>query len=245
MRDRRFVGLAELNEALFEQVDRLNAAPFDKREDSRRVVFLRDEAPLLAALPPARFELAKLSKAKVAPNYHVQVDGCFYSVPSRLIGQTLDVRATTTLVEVFAGAERVATHPKLAGKGRYATVPEHMPHGHREYLKDWTPQRFEAWAASVGPATLAVVRAILASRPIVEQSYRSCLGVMGLAKRPGGHTRLEQSCARALDIGGNLAYTTVKRLWSTWQADPPEEPSSLADKGFVRGASYYAKEAQR
>lgn len=57
LRDRRFVGLAELNEALFDVVDQINARPFQKREDSRQIVFLRDEQPLLHPLPPVRFEL--------------------------------------------------------------------------------------------------------------------------------------------------------------------------------------------
>ena len=193
LRDRRFVGLAELNEAIFDEVAEINARPFQKREDSRRIVFIRDEKPLLRPLPPVRFELADLRKAKAGPNYHVQVDRNFYSVPSALIGQSLDVRVTSHTIEVFAGAERVACHTRLRGvRGRYSTVAEHMPAGHRHRLVDWTPQRFEQWAATIGPDTVAAIQAILASRKIVEQSYRSCLGVMSLAKsqaaRPGWKT---------------------------------------------------------
>jgi len=73
LRDRRFVGLAELNEAIFDQVAEINARPFQKREDSRWIVFQRDEKPLLTPLPPMRFELADLRKAKVAPNYHISL----------------------------------------------------------------------------------------------------------------------------------------------------------------------------
>ena len=62
---------------------------------------------------------------------------------------------------------------------------------------DWTPERFEQWASTVGPNTVAAIQAILASRQIVEQSYRSCLGVMSLAKKSGGMTRLVDTCARA------------------------------------------------
>ena len=61
-------------------------------------------------------------------------------------------------------------------------MTSHMPAGHRHRLADWTPQRFEQWAATIGPNTVAAIQAILASRKIVEQSYRSCLGVMSLAK---------------------------------------------------------------
>lgn len=238
LRNRRFVGLGELNQAIAAKLDELNAAPFQKRDDSRTIVFLRDEKPLLHPLPPTPFEIATLRKAKVGPSYHVQVDGAFYSVPSRFIGQQVDVRVTSRMVEVHAEGERVASHAKALRKGFYVTVPEHMPTGHREYLKDWTPERFTSWAATVGPATVEAIEAILKSKKIVERTYRSCMGVMALAKKSGGHARLEDTCAKALTLTTNPSYTQIKRLWADWQPAPPSE-LSLADKGFVRGADYY------
>lgn len=240
LRDRRFVGLAELNEAIFDEVAKINARPFQKREDSRRIVFVRDEKPLLRPLPPVRFELADLRKAKPGPNYHVQVDRNFYSVPSALIGQSLDVRVTSHTIEVFAGTERVACHTRLRGvRGRYSTLTEHMPAGHRHRLTDWTPQRFEQWAATIGPDTVAAIQAILASRKIVEQSYRSCLGVMSLARKPGGMARLEDSCGRALAATPSPSCTLIKKLWAAWQPGDPPPAASPGDKGFVRGSRYY------
>lgn len=242
LRNRHFVGLAELNEAIFDEVAEINARPFQKREDSRQIVFVRDERPLLAPLPPIRFELADLRKAKVGPNYHIQLDRNFYSVPSTLIGRSLDVRVTSHTIEVFDGAERVACHARLTGvRGRYQTVASHMPETHRHRLADWSPQRFEQWAATVGPNTAAAIGAILASKRIVEQSYRSCLGVMSLVKKPGGIARLEDSCGRALEATSSPSYTLIKKLWAGWQpADPPPAPS-LGQKGFVRGSGYYTQ----
>jgi transposase len=242
LRNRRFVGLAELNEALFEEVAEINARPFQKREDSRQIVFERDEKPLLTPLPPTRFELADLRKATVAPNYHIQLDRNFYSVPSELIGQSVDVRLTSHTIEVFDGTERVACHSRFTGvRGRYSTVTSHMPVGHRHRQTDWSPQRFEQWAATVGPDTVAAIQAILASRKIVEQSYRSCLGVMSLAKKPGGMVRLEDTCRRALQATPSPSYTLIKKLWATWQPADPPPAASLGDAGFVRGPGYYGQ----
>ena len=245
LRDRRFVGMGELNDAISEQVAQINDRPFQKREDSRTVVFHRDEEPTLRPLPSFRFEMAEVKTAKVGPNYHVQVDGCFYSVPSGLIGETVEVRVTSHMVEIFYHGERVASHARLIGaKGRYQTVEDHMPAAHRAQLKDWTPARFTTWAGGIGPATRKVVEAILASRKIVEQSYRSCLGVMSLARRQGGGARLEQVCAHALEITSQPSYTLVKRLWSQWEPPVPVA-ASLGDKGFVRGSSYYNQDGGR
>ena len=244
LRDRRFVGIYELNEAISEELERLNAKPFTAKDDSRVVVFERDELPLLSSLPTMPFEISESKTAKVAPNYHVQVDGCFYSVPHYLIAKKLDVRLTTRTVEVFDGAVRVATHPRIHGhRGAYSTIEEHMPEKHRQYLKDWTPERFTNWAKTIGPKTEETVRAILASKRIIEQSYRSCMGVLTLAKKDGGKKRLEDSCANALEIMDRPSYTLVRRLWGEWTEDKGDrrpEPS-LGSKGFVRGSGYFAK----
>ncbi len=109
----------------------------------------------------------------------------------------------------------------------------------RNRLVDWTPERFEQWAATIGPDTLAAVRVILASRKIVEQSYRSCLGVMSLAKKSGGMARLEDTCGRALAATPAPSYTLIKKLWATWHPAPPSPAPSLGGAGFVRGADYY------
>jgi transposase len=240
LRDRRFVGLAELNEAIFAEVDRINAKPFQKREDSRRIVFFRDEKPLLIVLPRTRFELADLRKAKVGPNYHVQVDRNFYSVPSGLIARSVDVRITSHIVEVFDGAERVASHARFVGViNRYATVASHMPEAHRHRLIDWSPERFGQWAGTVGPNTVAAIAAILDSRKVVEQSYRSCLGVMSLAKKQGGMIRLEDTCGWALAATPSPSYTLIRKLWAGWEPATPQPAPSLGDAGFVRGSSYY------
>jgi len=241
LRHRTFIGLGQLNEAIWEAAAEINAKPFQKRQGSRLEVFQREEAHLLLPLPATRFELATLKKAKVGPNYHIQVEGNFYSVPAVLIGKQLDVRVTSRLVEAFDGGQRVASHTKAIGKGQYQTNTEHMPPAHKAQLQDWTPQRFTAWATDIGPATVEVTEAILKSKKVVEQSYRSLLGLLSLAKKPGGSTRLEQSCSTALSISPAPSYTMVKNIWAEWKPAPARS-TSIGDAGFVRGASYYGGE---
>jgi transposase len=74
-----------------------------------------------------------------------------------------------------------------------------MPKAHRAH-REWSPSRIVAWAQTVGPQTAALVEVILASRPHPEQGYRSCLGILRLAKRDGA-PRLEAACARAVAVG--------------------------------------------
>ncbi len=74
-----------------------------------------------------------------------------------------------------------------------------MPNAHRRHL-EWSPSRLIAWAQTIGPHTAGLVEAILADRPHPEQGYRSCLGILRLARRYGAE-RLEAACGRALAVG--------------------------------------------
>ncbi|MEY9932442.1 transposase [Catenulispora sp. GP43] len=73
-------------------------------------VFTAAEREALIPLPPTRFTLATWSTAKVGPDCHVKVGKALYSVPWRLLGQRVDVRATATMVQVFHGGALVKTH---------------------------------------------------------------------------------------------------------------------------------------
>ncbi len=70
-----------------------------------------------------------------------------------------------------------------------------MPASHREHLQ-WTPSKLIAWGERIGSATAAVVRWQMEHRDHPEQGYRSCLGLMRLARKYGGE-RLEAACIRA------------------------------------------------
>ena len=66
LRNRRFLSLPELNEAIWERLKILNNAPFQKREGSRATAF-EDEKAFLLPLPPRPFELSEWKIATVAP----------------------------------------------------------------------------------------------------------------------------------------------------------------------------------
>jgi transposase len=97
LRNRRFFGLDELNAAIGELLERLNARPFQKLEGCRRSAFQTIDLPAMRPLPSRRYELGEW-KLGVGVNvdYHVEYDHRHYSVPSELITAKVDVRATAT-----------------------------------------------------------------------------------------------------------------------------------------------------
>jgi transposase len=130
LRNRTFHTLEALNSAIREMLDRFNAAPFQKREGSRLLVFEDVESAFLSPLPKVPFEVCDwVYGRKVAPNFHVSFEKNYYSVPHALVGRKVDVRYTDTTVEVYDRGERVATHARCEPhvQWRYRTDSSHMP----------------------------------------------------------------------------------------------------------------------
>src|SRR5207244_4340068 len=83
--------------------------------------------PALRPLPAPPYEYAEWKLARVNIDYHVEVEGHYYSVPYALVRQQLDVRLSASVVELFAKGKRVASHLRSPHKGRHSTVAAHMP----------------------------------------------------------------------------------------------------------------------
>lgn len=240
LRNRRFFSLAELNAAIAELLGDLNTRPFKKLPGCRRGAFESLDRPALKALPAGRMAICRFKRARVNVDYHVELDGHYYSVPHRLVRAEVELRITATTVEAFAQQQRVACHPYNAQRGAHTTCAEHMPASHRAH-REWTPQRLITWGERIGVATAAVVRWQMEHRPHPEQGYRACLGLQRLA-REYGDERLEAACVRAQAIR-SPTYRSVASILARGLdgqrpvAEPAQAGLPLHDN--VRGPGYY------
>src|ERR687890_1925628 len=94
--------------------------------------------PTLAALPAEDYVFAHWQFARVGLDYHIEVEGFFYSVPFGLIGQQVEVRVTQRTIEAFHKGGRVAAHARRYAGRAHGTQAEHMPNSHRRYAA-WSP----------------------------------------------------------------------------------------------------------
>jgi transposase len=240
LRNRVFLSLEELNDALAQLLDELNNRPFQRMAATRNSLFEELDRPALRPLPESPYVLARWAKARVNIDYHIAVDDAYYSVPYTLIKQEVDVRLTARIVEVLHKGKRVASHARCTRKGQYATNPDHMPRTHQAYVQ-WEPQRLVRWAAQTGPATADLVARILERYVHPQQGYRSCLGLIRLDKLYGKE-RLEAACARAVAAGA-ISYRSVKSILAngldtiSLEAQPALE---LPVHANIRGPGYYA-----
>ena len=227
LRNRRVFSLEELNAAIREEVVRLNARVSRHLGASRQHLLDTLDRPAMQPLPPEPFVHADWRRATVGADYHVRLEGHHYSVPHELIRQQLWARLTASTVEIFRSGKRVACHRRAApGDMGATTLNDHRPASHRRHA-EVTPEMLRERAARIGSATAILVDVILRDRPHPEQGYRSCLGILRLARSHGAE-RLEAACERALAINART-MTSVKsilqnRLDGRRPDRPPEAP---------------------
>lgn len=252
LRDRRFFSVYEANDVVKELLTVLNNRPMQKLEKSRKELFEELDKPALRPLPVAPYQLATWKKATVNIDYHVELEGHYYSVPYHFAKKQVEIRFTQTTVEIYHQHKRIASHARalsLFNKGRHSTIKDHMPKAHQEYL-EWTPGRFISWAGKVGEATALVVQTILESRPHPQHGYRSCLGIMRLGKLYDD-ARLEAACQRACFLR-SFSYQSIKSiLQHNLDKEPLPQPPEVTTQNTqklhanLRGASYYQQSSDK
>jgi hypothetical protein len=173
--------------------------------------------------------------AKVQADCHVRAGNVLYSVPSRYVGQRLDVCLGARTVTIYEGEAVVATHVRQE-RGR-ATRLEHYPEAGQAFLRG-TPQACLDQATRVGSATARLIRALL--EPPTLTGMRQAQAVLRL-RDPHGAERLERACQRAL-VSGDGRYRTVRGILERHlEAVADEEvPPPQRARAFLRGPEAFA-----
>ncbi|HIC29056.1 MAG TPA: transposase [Rhodospirillales bacterium] len=239
LRNRRFFSLAELNQAIHELLEEVNRRVTKHLGASRRQLFEALDQPALKPLPGQAYQYAEWKQRRAGLDYHVEVAKHYYSVPHALAKQKLWARITERTVEIFHKGKRVAAHMRGSGSRHHTTVAEHMPSSHRRYA-NWTPDRIRRDAAANGPNTEILIDVILRSRPHPEQGFRSCIGILRLAKTHGGE-RLEAACERALEIGARSYSPVASILKNNLDRRTPRRATDgpAIDHPNIRGPQYF------
>ena len=89
------------------------------------LVFESEERQRLKPLPPLPVETDDVLSAGVTKSFRVTFDRNRYSVPSRLVGQSVVVRADDETVSVFLGPKQVARHRRSWAIGEDIEDPSH------------------------------------------------------------------------------------------------------------------------
>ena len=241
LRNATFHSRFKLNRAILPLLREHNKMSFRGREYSRKSLFDETEKDSLALLPLKRFELKLYANGTVYKNSHIYLskDKHYYSVPFKYISKKVRIIYSDSLVEVYLKDQRIAAHHRDKKRYLYTTDKEHMPSYHK-FVAEWSSEKFITWASHIGDHCRAYIIKILNKKQHPEQSYKSCLGILHLAKK-SGNDRLNNACKRALDYH-TFNYKIIENIlhngWDNVQDAEPED-SQVPDHQNIRGKNYY------
>jgi transposase len=214
LRNSIFHSLDQMNEALWEELDKFNQRNFQRCDYSRRDRFILHEKDLLLPLPAGPFVPKNKVEAKVQRNYHITLgeDWHHYSVPYQYIGKTVQIIYDTDHVEIYLDTVRIVCYRRNYNRNGHTTLLEHMPPDQNHYarIKGYNREYFIEKATQVGANTASAISKILEQKIFIEQTYNSCLGVFRLGEKYGSD-RLEAACGRAL-MGYKVTYMVIKNI---------------------------------
>ncbi|CAD6561126.1 hypothetical protein LMG28727_07349 [Paraburkholderia kirstenboschensis] len=110
---------------------------------------------------------------------HVVYRKALYSVPFTLVGESLWLRSTDTVVQLFHQHELIATHPRLRKAGERHTVRDHQPPAAQAWLehdRQWCLAR----AKEIGLSCPALVVAMFNDTVLV--NLRGAQGIVLCAR---------------------------------------------------------------
>lgn len=242
LRNKVYHDINTLNADIRHYLNIHNNTPFQKRPESRKELFDREEKEALGSLPAERYELKEYRYATVMKTAHICInpEKHYYSVPFRYIGKKVKIVFSNSFVSVFHNRERIAFHKRSKKFHGYTTVEEHMPSAHR-FVSDWNPDFFLKWAKGIDPEVHNYIKVILESYPYPEQAYKSCLGILGYDKK-AGRDRLIGAVRRAT-LYNTFSYSVIDRILKSGldriPADPENQSDKTVDHDNIRGAESF------
>lgn len=241
LRNETFYDIASINKAILTLLEKHNGMSFRGRSYSRSTLFKEIEQQALDPLPSKKYELKDYAKGTVHKNSHIYLskDKHYYSAPYKYIGKKIRIIFSNSLVEIYYKQERIAIHTRIKSRYGYSTNQEHIPSFHR-FVSEWSPEKFINWAAHIGQECSYFITKVLDKKQHPEQSYKSCLGILHLAKKVG-NTRLNNACKRALNYQA-YNYKIIERILEKgWDAieEPTEQIKEVPYHKNIRGRNYY------
>lgn len=218
--------------------------------------FQSEELAALKPLPDAPFSMLHQGLRRVDVHGYVQIEGSFYSVPARLLRQTVVVRWDARMVRIIVEEIVAAEHHREHGKAKIVTqeghLPEAMTGGDSSFVRYYLGR-----SAEIGPCCHALVERLLtgpnAGNPLGVKQARGI--VLDLHKRHGSLV-LEQACQKAGAIrtpSWKSLNTICQNLSDTGNHAPPDPSPDQGAAGsqlqqehrLIRAPGEYAEIARK
>lgn len=188
--------------------DEYNLKPFYKdKEFSRKAAHLR-EIPFLKSFPADDYDLMEYTEVTVQMNYHIEVDGMYYSVPFDYRHEKLTAFISDKTIQICYADAILCVHNRLTGaNGRYSTDPDHVSDDRNIPWGETSGRSLRSWAAKIGPNTSKVIDYWLRSKTFEVQAYKLCNTILHMSTTYG-NDRLEAACNHSI-VAKDMSYTFI------------------------------------
>ena len=202
-------------------------------------LFETEEAGALKPLPVERWDQVVCKEASVGPDWRVQFEKAFYTVPYRLIGERVLVLGNSQMVRIFLDFEEVTVHPRATQLWQVKRRPEHAPPELEQYLS-LTRAGLVQWARRLGPSVALVAQEVFADKAV--DGMRPVRALIRLADKYTVQ-RLEAACRRAVQFA-TPSYRSVKNILIHELDRLPQQQPAEPDNGqlqfrFAREFGYF------
>jgi len=187
---------------------------------------------LLRPLPQRRLETCKRLRVKVGKSSTIRVVHNVYSVNSRLIGETVDVRVHTEHIEVWYGSRLLERLPRLRGESRHLIQYRH--------IIDWLvrkPGAFENYRYRVDLFPTSRFRmaydSLCAHHNTLRHAEREYLRILLLAAKES-QTKVEHALTHLLSQDSLTSAEAVEALLGQEPADLPVPEVTITPVDLTR-----------
>lgn len=179
-------------------------------KEQPKIIFDTVEKDAMQQLPASDYELSSWHKRKVAKDCHITLDNNYYSVPSKYVGEDVEISLEYRLVKIYNDQnELVATHARSSGKGIFTTNANHY-----DQYKRLCPgfeehdNHYQNEMKKIGENGILLLSEIKKSHE--KQWHRPIKGIVSLRKLYSDDV-IDAACRRALHFGAH-SYLVVKKI---------------------------------
>ena len=236
---RTYRDLAELNaQALRWCRDDIGQTVHGTTQEAPLQRFAAVEQAALTPLPATAFDPPTWAECKVHPDHHIVFERSYYSLPTRYVGQTVWVRASRRLIEIYRDTVLIKTHPRATRRGTWRTDPTDYPERAQAFLFAH-PSHCRERARTLGPHVAALVETVLASHAL--RHLRKAQAVLRLADKYGAE-RLDAACAQLCAYGASDPRQLARVLAQGIATDAAAGPAvvSPVTPDFLHPAASFA-----
>ena len=216
IRNEIFYSLEELNIRIRSLLEYYNDKKIKRLNKSRKELFLSIDKPALKALPKVRYEFKNIRLRRVNIDYHIEIEGSYYSVPYQLTGKEVLAKYNSHIVTVYYNNRNVAIHPRFMETNQVSTDKTHMPQSHKRYA-DIMPSLLIEKAKAIGEKTGKLVDKIINESEHPEKGYRTAYGILRVAQKYKNDSEVEYASAKMLVLGtkSNTHFESIlkRKMW--------------------------------